>query len=996
MGEEPVRLELDGDTMESLKAFDPATQRAQRPLSHAWVVPAWEVPVDSTRLREGILGLRDASSVRGVATRDVALVEALLAEGRLPAGFPAMLPLIYGELDLPLAFLGDDAVVVVVDPAACVAAASAALDTLRADHEALRDSRRLCAGPEALAADGEALLRALEGRPRTMFLETGAASGLLGPEHSSARSADLVRATTPDVPVSQRVAGLVQVARDLVDGGQRLLVLAPSQSEARRVRDILVAEGLEPATAALDGAAEILASHPGDGGVRLGVGRLRTPFGFENLGLLVVPSEAVFGVKDALAGRRSEPRGFRPLVEFRDLAPGDLVIHREHGIGAFEGLKEVSADGRLMECLILHYKGGDRLYVPVDRASVLERYVGPSEGASRELDRLGGQSWVRRKKSARRAAAEIAGKLKEIYARRLATSAEPFSLPDTEFREFEATFPYETTADQERAIVEVLDDLCRDRPMDRLVCGDVGFGKTEVAVRAAFKAVLDGKQVAVLVPTTILAEQHRLTFAARFRNTPVVVESLSRFRSPAEIRGILERLKTGGIDVVVGTHRLLSKDLVFRDLGLLVVDEEHRFGVSHKERLREISATVHTLTLTATPIPRTLHMALSGIRELSVIATPPRDRLSVKTFVARFGRELVRSSILREIRRDGQVFVVHNRVEDIYEFAQRIQELVPEARVTVAHGQMSAPDLESVMSAFVRGDKDVLVATTIIESGLDIGSANTMLIHNADTLGLAQLYQLRGRVGRSAEQAYCYLLVRDPNTLTEDARRRIEAIERFSELSSGFHLASMDLEIRGAGDVLGAEQSGHMAAVGYDLFMEMLQDAVQALSGEEAIERIDPELKLDVEARIPSEFIPDEALRLRFYRRLASARNVGEVTTLASELADRFGRPPAALERLLVVMRIKARARTVGLAQVGLNGGVAQFVPAGGHDAAIRALVTAIASLGWRLQGNVEAGRVRVLLPKPLDHQEQLLRVDDLLRLAEGVLTAPGIQAAVD
>jgi transcription-repair coupling factor (superfamily II helicase) len=978
--DDPVRVDLDGDTIAALKFFDAATQRTQRTTRATWVVPAWEVPADPDRLRDARIRLADAAAELRVPSREVAAAEAQIDAGRMPPAFGAMLPLLHGDLDLPIAYLGEDALVVVVDPAGCAASASAALDALREDHRVRLVRPGLAATPEALAVDGEGLLAALDSRPRTLRIDLGT-PGLLGPTAAFARGTDLVRATTPDVPVAQRVQGLVDVARGLGDQGGRLVIVAPSDPEARRVQDVLEAEGLEPGVAGSNGLNELLdAGDP----VRVGVGRLRATIGIDPLGVLVVPSEAVFGLKDHVAGRRGERRGVMPLAEFRELAPGDLVIHRHHGIGSFEGLKEFAVDGRTTECLELSYKGGDRLYVPVERSDLLERYVSPGEGA-RELDRLGGQAWVKRKRSARKAAQEIAGRLRLIYARRLAATAEPMSPPDAEFREFEATFPFETTPDQERAIEEVLEDVTRDRPMDRLVCGDVGFGKTEVAVRAAYKAAMDGHQVAVLVPTTILAEQHRLTFAARLRNTPIRVESLSRFKTPAEVRKVLAGLKSGGVDIVIGTHRLLSKDVVFRDLGLLVIDEEHRFGVAHKERLREMAASVHTLTLTATPIPRTLHMALSGIRDLSVIATPPRDRLAVKTFVARSSRDLVRSALLRELGRGGQVFIVHNRVEDIYEFANGIATLVPEARVTVAHGQMSAPDLEGVMSAFVRGDKDVLVCTTIIESGLDVGTANTMLISGADSLGLAQLYQLRGRVGRAAEQAYCYLLVRDPATLTDDARKRIEAIERFSELASGFHLASMDLEIRGAGDVLGADQSGHMAAVGYDLFLEMVSEAVAELSGEVQPDRVDPELKLDVEARIPAEAIPDERLRLRFYKRLAAARDLPEVVAVASDMADRFGRLPKPIERLVAFMRIKVHARALGLAQVGLTGGVLQVAGAAGHPSAVPAVLASATASGWRIVPGGDPGRARVQMPRATAPDARLAALEDLLAVAVGL-----------
>ncbi|MBM4395429.1 MAG: transcription-repair coupling factor [Deltaproteobacteria bacterium] len=963
--DDPFRLDLDGDTVAGLKAFDPATQRAQRTLAATWIVPAWELPANPGRFRDALIRLAEAAAEAAVGSKQVAVIEALFGQGRLPPGFAAMLPLLHGSLDTVLSYLPEQTVLAVLDPEATAAGADAAVHDLEEAFDAHRAEKRPMAPPAAIAATGRDLLEALAARPRTLLFDSVPGDALLGPPSLLSRSSGMTLATAPDVAVRDRVGALCRLAAEAADGGERVLVLAPSDGEARRVRDVLSAEGVDATAAGRHGLSELGRASPG---VAVGVGRVRAPFGLEVLGTTVVPSEAVFGVKDALAGRRGERRGARRLEDFRELDPGDLVIHRDHGVGRFEGLREVGADGRTTECLVLSYRNGDRLYVPVDRAGSIEKYVAPADGAAEArghaLDRLGSQSWQKRKKSARHAAREIAGMLKAIYARRSASSAHAFAAPDADFREFEATFPYETTPDQDRAIDEVLDDMGRDKPMDRLVCGDVGFGKTEVAVRAAYHAVMEGRQVAVLVPTTILAEQHRLTFAARLRGTPVTVESLSRLRTGTDERRILDGVRDGGVDVVIGTHRLLSKDLSFRDLGLLVVDEEHRFGVVHKERLREIAATVHTLTLSATPIPRTLHMALSGIRELSVISTPPKDRLAVRTFVARASRELVRSAVTRELSRNGQVFVVHNRVEDICAFANGIQDTVPEARVAVAHGQMSAGELESVMAAFVRGDKDVLVCTTIIESGLDIGSANTMLIHDAESLGLAQLYQLRGRVGRSTEQAYCYLLVRDPATMTDDARRRIEAIERFSELASGFNLAAMDMEIRGAGNVLGAEQSGHMAAVGYDLFMEMIRDAVQELSGEVVPERLDPELKVEAEARIPSSYVDDERIRLRLYKRLSSARDLAEVASIASEIADRFGPRPEAVERLVALMRVKVLAREAGIALVAIKGDAAQFGIAPGHVGAGARLVAALHEEGFRPVAADPDGRVRAGVPK--------------------------------
>jgi len=964
--DEPVRIELDADEVSSLRVFDAASQRSLRPVATAWVVPVSEWRADPEAVREAMIRLRDLAADRGVPGHEVARVQAEILAGRTPPAFSGMLASWHGRLDLWTAYSPEDALVMVLEPAACEVQADAALEQLRAEFAAT--GRRLCDRPEALFASASEVFGPLRSRPRTLLVRTDAAQAM-----DSTRAA-IWKIGAPDQPVAQRVQGLCEFLREALDRAERVLIPCPTDSESRRVLEILKSQGLPVAFAGRNLLAEASRS---TAGIRVGIGRVREPFWLDALNLWVVPSEAVFGVKDTVAIRRARERAHL-LRDYRDLEPGSLVIHRDHGLGRFVGMQEFRGEGgAVTECLVLEYHGSDRLLVPVDRVHLLERYVAPEGESQRPLDRLGSPVWARRKHSARKAAREIAGTLKAIYARRLAGSAYAFSAPDADFREFEATFPYETTPDQDQAIEEVIADMMREKPMDRLVCGDVGFGKTEVAVRAAYKAAMDGKQVAVLVPTTILAEQHRVTFASRLRETPLTVETLSRFKNAAEVRRILKGLAGGGIDIVIGTHRLLSRDVVFKDLGLLIIDEEHRFGVSHKERLRELAATVHTLTLTATPIPRTLHMALSGIRDLSIIATPPRDRLAVKTLVARYSRDLVRTAVLRELNRGGQVFFVHNRVEDIYDFAAELSAMVPEARVTVAHGQMSATDLEGVMASFVRGDRDVLVCTTIIQSGLDIATANTMLIHRAETFGLADLYQLRGRVGRSSEQAWCYLLVDDLCALSEEARRRIEAIERFSELSSGFHIAALDLEIRGAGNLLGAEQSGHMNAVGYDLFMEMLEDAVREATGREVEERLDPEIRLPVEARIPAAYLPDEAARLRLYRRIAGVRDLEEVRALAAELLDRYGPPPPALQNLMGLMRLKVLAREAGVARVALKNGAIQFAVASGHEAVPPALRAAARGLGLPEVPGPGAGSVAFRL-----------RAADAMPVAEALLQA--------
>jgi transcription-repair coupling factor (superfamily II helicase) len=570
--------------------------------------------------------------------------------------------------------------------------------------------------------------------------------------------------------------------------------------------------------------------------------------------------------------------------------------------------------------LRIEYADGDRLFVPAHRLNLVQRYVG-GDGPAPELDKLGGVTWEKTRASVRRRVRDMAKELLAVHAARELQPGFAFPPRDRALEEFEAAFPYEETPDQLAAIEDVLADLARPRPMDRLVCGDVGYGKTEVAARAAHQAVMAGKQVAVLVPTTVLCQQHVETFRRRFEGLAVSIESLSRFSTPKQARSVREGLASGKIDLVVGTHALLQKEVTFKDLGLLVVDEEHRFGVAHKERIKKLKQTVDVLTLTATPIPRTLQMAFAGLRDLSTIQTPPPDRIAVRTQLTRFDEALIREAILREVRRGGQVYFVHNRVRTIGSLAELLAKLVPEVRLLVAHGQMRERELEDKMLAFVRGDHDVLLCTTIIESGLDLPRVNTILIDRADTLGLAQLYQLRGRVGRSRHRAYAYLLIPSEQALTADAKRRLEAIQDLAALGSGFRLASMDLEIRGAGNLLGAEQHGNLAAVGYDTYMELLEEAIESLRGHEPAPAVDPEIRLPIPARLPEEYVADVRQRLVLYKRLAGAPDAESVERLRDELLDRFGPLPPEAENLVGVIRLKVAARALGIASIAFEDG---------------------------------------------------------------------------
>ncbi|HEY0760354.1 MAG TPA: transcription-repair coupling factor, partial [Acidisarcina sp.] len=614
------------------------------------------------------------------------------------------------------------------------------------------------------------------------------------------------------------------------------------------------------------------------------------------------------------APKKSKTAAF--VSDFRDLTVGDYVVHVEHGFARYLGLKEIEQDGVTVEFMVLEFAEQSRLYVPLTRLDLIQKYRSTDAGPPPILNRLGSQQWAKTKARVKKAMEDMADELLKLYAQRKAAEGHAFP-PDNEFqREFEDAFDYNETDDQLSAIADIKRDMESTLPMDRLLCGDVGYGKTEVAMRAAFKAVQDGKQVAVLTPTTILSFQHYETFKSRFKQFPINIEMISRFRSPKEQKAILEKVENGQIDILIGTHRLLSKDLIFHNLGLLVVDEEQRFGVRHKERLKQMRREIDVLAMSATPIPRTLHMSLVGLRDMSVIETPPKDRMAIQTVVAKFDEKLIRSAVEVELERGGQVYFVHNRVETIYEIAAKIRELVPEARVTVGHGQMGEAELERVMLTFMHHEYDVLVATTIIENGLDIPLANTIICNRADRHGLSELYQLRGRVGRSNRRAYAYLLIPPEQELTEIARRRLAALKEFSDLGAGFKIAALDLELRGAGNMLGGEQSGHIEAVGFEMYTTMLEEAVSKLKGEERDPRAATQLNLGISLRIDESYIPEENQRLRIYKRIASAESEATIVDVRAELLDRYGEPPESVLHLLAAATLRLECERVGVSQV--------------------------------------------------------------------------------
>jgi len=710
-------------------------------------------------------------------------------------------------------------------------------------------------------------------------------------------------ATHPSETFVRRIPDLVPTLRNRRADDVTQLLVVSSPGEQRRFQHLLIEGDLVPVPAP-----------PPAGEVAIEIGNLQRGFLWDG-GL------AVYGRRDltAVPAPRARRAGAAAFVsDLRDLRPNDLVVHLDHGIGRFTGFRRIHVEGRELEMMVLTYRGGDSLLVPVERADLIQKYASGDVEGTPPLDRLGGSTWRRRRSRVKKAVREMAAELLRLAAVRSASQGHAFS-PDSPWqREFEDAFEHEMTPDQDRAIREIKADMEGPKPMDRLLCGDVGYGKTEVAIRAAFKAVLDGKQVAVLAPTTILAEQHLETFGQRFQGFPVEVRMLSRFTPQRDVKPILEGLSEGRVDVVVGTHRLLSPDVCFRDLGLVILDEEQRFGVAQKERLKKLRTQVDVVAMSATPIPRTLNMSLTGLRDVSIIETPPRDRQAVETSVLEFTEEVVREAILYEIERGGQVYFVHNRVKSIGAFADWIRRIVPEARVVVAHGQMSERPLERAMHAFLEGEADVLLATAIIENGLDIPNANTLLVNRADRFGLAQLYQLRGRVGRSDRLAFAYFLVPPGLALSPTARSRLSAIQEFCELGAGFRIAARDLEIRGAGNVLGGEQHGFMEAVGFETYCRLLEEAVAELEGRELVGRREVELRLGLDLQLPEDYVPEPALRLSFYKRLAAVTEDEALAALMDEMVDRYGPAPPQLPSLAKAQRVRMaaqRARVVSVAR---------------------------------------------------------------------------------
>jgi len=960
----PVRVEFFGDEIDSIREFDPETQRSLREVKETLIAPMRDERASADDFRQWAKLARqhwgDDRYERALRDRTI-----FADEGEQFPGWEYLLPLLR-QLSASVFDYLRDTVLIVDEPGELEKQVRTTLEELQRDYDRAESIDELALAPEKLFLTPDELRTHIGQAQRIELRLLGSAAFEFQEELSTERitgqpaegatpnkfaafvsrdpSAPLflfpLEPNTTEVNISSRAVRrwhghVADLARDLKQqalvGNQTIFVL-PSAGVADRIRKLL-------SEYQVTGVAS--AENDSQAPIELIVGDLSVGFALPQAHLTVyteadIFDEAVHGPQPTSREKkqkRSQAAAF--ISDFRDLKIGDYVVHIDHGIGQFQGLLQIDTSGeetsaeiyaRMIgeaqkteksrrEFMLLTYADGARLYVPVERLDLVQKFSS-GEMSSPSVDKLGGIAWAKTKAKAKRAMRDMAEELLKLYAERKLVTGYAYSGDTPWQQEFEAAFPYELTVDQAAAIEDAKRDMEQPTPMDRLLCGDVGYGKTEVAMRAAFKAVMEGKQVAVLTPTTVLAYQHFQTFRSRFAAFPARIELLSRFRSPKEQKEVVAAIEAGTVDVVVGTHRILSRDLVFKDLGLVIVDEEQRFGVAHKERLKTMRKRVDVLTMSATPIPRTLNMSLIGVRDMSLIETPPRDRLAIQTNVVPFNENIVRSAIEQELQRQGQVFFVHNRVESIQEIAALLKRFVPQARFIVAHGQMGEKEMEQAVLDFVAYQYDVLVATTIIENGIDIPRANTIIINRADNYGLSQLYQLRGRVGRSSRRAYAYMLIPSEHELTPIARKRLAAIREFSDLGAGFRIAALDLELRGAGNLLGGQQSGHIDAIGFDLYTTMLERTVQELRGEEIEEDISTQLNLGVDVRIPDDYIADMSQRLRTYKRISSAHSDDELSRIHEEIGDRYGRMPESVENLFLYARVRREAQSLGIVSI--------------------------------------------------------------------------------
>ena len=923
---DPLRIEWFGDTIDSLRFFSASSQRTLKNIQEAVILPAREAILKKEQMAQIINRVRERASVLNIPVTKVRdLVDHIKKEGVFP-GIESLISIIYPKLDTFFDYVPDDALFVRIEPNELEKAAEESQEQASANYLTARNESRLCVEPDSHYIKWEKAKETIA-RKRPLTIKTlPLSNGGLYPvqdklqtplqyyfsiKDNSAIRFELKRRQEKE----NLFLPLANWINNNKEFGRTTLIVCYGRTQADRLKSLLASYDIQMQF--IDNFSDVkLDFKQGKGPVYICPGQVSKGFVWPNEALAIITEDEIFGAK--YRRRKPKQKVRTQLLSFEDLKRRDLVVHNEHGIGLYEGLVKLKLDGTANDFLLIIYKDGDKLYLPVDRMSMVQKYMGV-DGITPVLDKMGGKSWDRVKKRVKRSAEKIAGELLKLFAARKVKKGYAFLEPDSYFKDFEAGFPYEETSDQLKAVEDVLHDMMEPMPMDRLICGDVGYGKTEVALRASFMAVNNGKQVAVLVPTTVLSEQHFATFSHRFERYPVNIACLSRFRSLREQRVIIKDIKSGKIDIVIGTHRLLSKDVDFKDLGLIVIDEEQRFGVKHKEKLKKIRAVVDVLALTATPIPRTLHMSMMGIRDISIISTPPEHRHAIMTYISEIDDAIISDAIRKELKRDGQIFFVHNNIHSIWSIAKHLQELVPEVRLNVAHGRMNENELEKIMLSFVKKEIDMLVCTTIIESGLDIPSANTILVNWADRFGLAQMYQLRGRVGRADEQAYAYLFISSESTISTNAQKRLKVLMDHSDLGAGFQIAMSDLKIRGGGTILGASQSGHIAAVGYDMFLKLMENAISDLKGEPVFENLEPEINITMSAFIPESFIPDIDQRLSVYRSLAKMKDLKEVVDFKKELVDRFGALPKEVANLLLKIMLKVLSIKAGVKRLDLT-----------------------------------------------------------------------------
>ena len=917
---EPIRIELFGDMVENLRFFSPVTQRRKTDITEAIILPA----------RETVFNRTHAGRMIAAVKKQAALMDLPLSESRKvidrfnsrdsAEGLESLMPIFYENLSTLFDYLPARACFFIISPDILREQAADYQQQLADNYEAAREQKRLYLPPDSHILDWNSVEEALAGYPRAAVRHLDFGEEATGDSVSGSAAIRMNTTTREDLKAAlvgrssgeNPLAPLAEWMEVNRDNQVTSIIASASRSQAERLAELLRPYRVQPVIT------ETMSDvRPGTGAVFIVIGDLSTGFeDAENRLSLLCDSEII--TRRPRRVRKSARRARTRFLELEDLKKGDLVVHADYGIGQYQGIVDIKVEGIRNDFLLITYKDGDRLYLSVDRMDLVKKYIGV-DGVSPVLDKMGGASWERAKAKAKKEVEKIAKDLLKLYARRKVSQGHAFAPPEEYYQEFAAGFPYDETGDQRQVIEEVLADMASSTPMDRLVCGDVGYGKTEIVMRAAFVAVCEGRQVAVLVPTTVLAEQHLATFQKRFADFPVTVACLNRFRSPAEQKRIVADVKAGRVDIVIGTHRLLSADVSFSDLGLVVLDEEQRFGVKHKEALKQLRHTVDVLSLTATPIPRTLHMSLMGVRDISIINTPPENRLAIQTYVSEFDDGIVAAAIRRELARGGQIYFVHNNINKIWAIANRLQKLVPEVRLGVAHGRLDKNELESEMMKFINREIDMLVCTRIIESGLDIPSANTIFVNRADRFGLAQIYQLRGRVGRAGEQAYAYLFIPKESALSTDARKRLKVLMEHSDLGSGFRIAMSDLQIRGGGSALGVSQSGHIAAVGYDMFLQLMERTVSELKGEPAAEPLEPEINMPLSAHIDDAYIPAIDQRLAVYRQLSRARTNRDITAVRDELIDRYGPLPAETENLLLKIMLKVLSTRAGVNKLDLS-----------------------------------------------------------------------------